>query len=786
MGKLYLIGNSHIDPVWLWNWQSGYSEVLATFRSALDRMKEFPEFKYTCACAVYYQWVEKTDPEMFEEIRERVREGRWNIVGGWFLQPDCNIPSGESFARHALYSQRYFKDRFGIIAKTGYNVDSFGHNAALPKLLRASGMSNYVFMRPGKREKDLPSESFVWESDDGSRVDAFRIPIRYNIDLSSLKVLEKVYDEISGSPFGGMAFYGVGNHGGGPTVRLINGIKALGLENTVFATVDEYFDGEKHVTPTVRGELQHHARGCYSANTLIKRNNLKCEENILTAERFSVLAGKLVGYKYPEKAIKKAWKDLMFDQFHDILAGCAIKSAYDDASYLHGEIMSITEQIINGALQAITRKIDIGAPSSEMCKDCSFAQWSHDVLGAPFVVFNPHAFRVKQEVSVQFELGRMTDESGREVPIQKKRAEFTDGRRKYISSFIADVEPFGYRVYYAFDTKSSDIGDGVRVCEHYIENAFVKVVFDRESGEPVSITDKRRGVTECFSGFGAVLLDETECDTWAHDRYELGSVCGAFAGAEFEVLSEGAVFGELKVISHCGNAELVRIYKLNADSSDIYVDATVRNVERHRAFKLCFPAKDNVICQVPCGTVTRPLCTGEEPFSNWLASGGLAVIGNGTYGYDSTEDQIRVTVMRTCAYADHFAERDGRMDYMEEAPYRFDYVISRYVSRSDTAQKAQAKLSPLRAVNAGFHAGVLGRRYCGLSLRGEGLIVSAIKKAEDGEGNVIRFFEYEGKETDAEITLCGSSFASKVKPYSINTLKDDGSAVNILEWETED
>ena len=140
MKKTYLIGNAHIDPVWLWRWQEGFSEIRATFRSALDRMNDYPDFRFTSACAVYYEWIEKVDPEMFAEIQRRVREGRWNIVGGWFLQPDCNIPSGESLARHSLISQRYFKEKFGITAKTGYNVDSFGHNASIPMILRQSGM----------------------------------------------------------------------------------------------------------------------------------------------------------------------------------------------------------------------------------------------------------------------------------------------------------------------------------------------------------------------------------------------------------------------------------------------------------------------------------------------------------------------------------------------------------------------------------------------------------------------------------------------------------------------
>lgn len=169
MAKVHLIGNAHLDPVWLWRWQEGYSEVLATFRSALDRMNEFEDYVFTCAGAAYYQWVEETDPAMFEEIKHRVQEGRWVIVGGWWIQPDCNAPSGESFARHALYSQRYYMKKFGKKAEIGYNVDSFGHNAMLPQLLKESGLRGYVFMRPNPHEEKtypFPYTSFIWESID--------------------------------------------------------------------------------------------------------------------------------------------------------------------------------------------------------------------------------------------------------------------------------------------------------------------------------------------------------------------------------------------------------------------------------------------------------------------------------------------------------------------------------------------------------------------------------------------------------------------------------------------
>ena len=162
MKKTYhLIGNAHLDPVWQWCVPEGLSLVKSTYRAALDRMKEFPDYVFTSACASYYKWIELSEPEMFAEIKQRYEEGRWCVTGGMWVQPDCNIPSGESFARHFLYSQKYFKEKFGSIVKTGYNVDSFGHNGMLPQLMKKSGIDNYIYQRPNdENEKpNLPKKN---------------------------------------------------------------------------------------------------------------------------------------------------------------------------------------------------------------------------------------------------------------------------------------------------------------------------------------------------------------------------------------------------------------------------------------------------------------------------------------------------------------------------------------------------------------------------------------------------------------------------------------------------
>ena len=177
-----LVGNAHLDPAWMWRMPEGLEAFAATCRSALERIEEFPPddrssgFIFTASSAAHYAFVEKTDPKLFSRIQQAVRDGRWAIVGGWWVEPDCNLPSGESFIRQALLGQRYFESRFGKIATVGYNIDSFGHNANLPQLLHKAGLTSYVFMRPNQDEKHLDAALFEWEAPE-------RRP-RYNLSSS--------------------------------------------------------------------------------------------------------------------------------------------------------------------------------------------------------------------------------------------------------------------------------------------------------------------------------------------------------------------------------------------------------------------------------------------------------------------------------------------------------------------------------------------------------------------------------------------------------------------------
>ena len=784
MSKLYLIGNSHIDPVWLWRWQEGFSEILATYRSALDRMNDFPDYKYTSACASYYQLIEKLDPHMFAEIQMRVKEGRWCITGGWFLQPDCNIPDGESFARHSLISQRYFKEKFGITAKTGYNVDSFGHNASIPKIMKASGMDRYVFMRPSPNEQNSDKYLFNWESDDGSAVTAYRIPVSYACStMEKLFSAKECADDLDHDY---MLFYGVGNHGGGPTIALIEEIKE-NLPEAVFSTPDEFFDdlGNKPL-PTISGELQHHARGCYTAMSYVKKANRKCEQNLLAAEKLCTMSSKLTDYKYPEKKLNKAWKNLLFNQFHDILGGCSIKSAYDDAAYLFGETMSITEQEMYFAMQKIVLNIDTLGDNelpSPMLKNKK--TWENELLGIPVVIFNPHTWSVKACVSVNERASKVTDFDGKEIPFQFIRAEQTNHNGDmYYTAFIAELPPLGYATYRIFTKQESKLsaGSSLSVSKQRLENSKIFVEFDPSTGDICRLFDKELNEYVIDRPCSAILLDESDCDTWAHNMTSLGETVGSFGDPIFEILEEGPVRVTLRTTVTYNASSVVREFSLIEDDGSVYVKTKTDFHEKHRTLKFAFPmSEDRVRAKIPYGTVERESYSGEEPCGSFLINGKLAVANDSKYGYDTESGELRMSVLRGAIYADHYGDRDDRCEYMDQGVSEFTYSVFAHKSISETEKNANELNFAPRIIMASFHHGSLPESMSCYECDDRELLVSAIKKAEDGENTVIRCFDIDGKEHNAKIALFGKEISVCVPHNAIKTVTDEGTELDLIE-----
>ncbi|AFZ65657.1 alpha-mannosidase [Deinococcus peraridilitoris] len=799
----HMIGNAHIDPVWLWNWQEGYQEIKATYRSALDRLQEHPDFIFTCSSAAHLAWIEANEPEMFEEIRARVQEGRWALVGGWWVQPDCNLPSGESFVRQGLYGQRFFQSRFGRVADTGYNPDSFGHAGTLPQILLKSGLTRYTFMRPGPHEQALPSRLFWWQGPDGSRVLTFRIPYEYCTWGKDLEPhVRKCTTELSGQLGELMCFYGVGNHGGGPTNENLASITRLNgtaeLPELRLSDPSRYFDAVQHAqVPEWSGELQIHAVGCYAVHSGVKRWNRAAELALVRAEKFASLATALTGLPYPRADLERAWKRVLFNQFHDILAGTSIESAYEDARNEYGEALATAQHVTNAAIQRLSWRVTV--PPVEGSR--------------PYVVFNPHPWPVR--IPIEHETGgvpnefAVRDERGEEVPAQRVRSEATvTGWRKRLS-WLVELPPFGHRRYTIVAQAPQDFAPCEASATH-LENGLFRLDIDEQTGGLARLLDKRSGsdVFQDTAAVGHVIRDDS--DTWSHGVFGYHDLVGRFADATSVLLDHGPVKSTIRTISRYASSTLTQEFSLFADLPYVEVRVRMDWHERHRVLKLHFPTHlhfPQATYEAPYGVTTRPTDGDEEPGQRWAdLSGvyrptgvirGLSLINDAKYSYHALGSTLGLTVLRSPIIAHHdpyVPSEDGDYRFMDQGEQSFTYWIVPHEGtwREAGIPRAAATLTEHPVViPETYHEGPLPAAASWLSVEPANVQVTVVKRAEEDHGYVLRLVETHGLTARAQLSLpfLKRETSFSMGAYEILTLlvPDDGGEIvtlNLTELET--
>ena len=799
---VYLVGNAHIDPVWLWRWQEGLAEIKATFRSALDRMNEFPDYIFTSACAAYYQWVEENDPAMFAEITERIKEGRWCIAGGMWVQPDCNIPSAESFARHFLYSQRYFESRFGRIAKTGYNVDSFGHNGMLPQLLRKGGLTGYVFMRPAQTEKELAHHLFAWQSPDGSSIATFRLANNYGdwIDKELLakpeysgmsryavKILQ-VQEEAGRENIPMMCFYGVGNHGGGPTISALNDITHFiaSHEEIRFSDPDRYFADvpDADALPVLLDDLQHHASGCYSAHSGIKQANRHAELALVSAEKWMSATHALGFEGYNGAGIQEAWKLTLFNQFHDILAGCSIRSACEDALRSFGESISRAGRLENAALQRISWNIDTSDGIEPVrSKEGDWILWENGERGAPLVVFNPHAFPVTYPVRMNKQLSRLEDMHGNALPLQLTRAEYTNSADRWNTVAMIPLPAFGYTTCRMYLNKEDDCAAAasVDVGEHSLENTLLRAEFDPDTGALARLFDKRTGREVLKTPSEIEVLDETPYDTWCHNVFRFDTKLGRFGAPVFKKVEMGAVRGVLRVTMHYEDTIVKQDYILYPDCGTLFMRVAMDVRAQHKMMRFTLGAnvtQPRAVYALPGGHMVKKADGNENPAQQWAAVAdtdgyGVAMIGCGKYSFRSDGANLGMMLVRTPQYADHYGERDGESAYMDQGEQSFLCAVMPF-SLDDAAAVAHTlalmETAPVCVMET-YHKGSLAREFSLLDIDCETVLCQTVKRAENGNGYVVRCTEHSGKSQDMVcIRFAGRTYQTCFGAHEIKTV----------------
>uniref|UniRef100_UPI0035CBAFCF alpha-mannosidase n=1 Tax=uncultured Amnibacterium sp. TaxID=1631851 RepID=UPI0035CBAFCF len=744
---VHMIGNAHLDVVWLWPWQEGYQEARATFRSVLDRLDEYPDFVFTCDQVVLLAWVEEQDPALFERIRARVAEGRWVNTGGWWVEPDCNLPVGESFVRQGLYGQRFLRDRFGRQATVAMNVDPFGHAATLPQVLAGQGMSAYCFLRPMAHEKALPSALFRWRGPDGTEVLAFRIPFEYQSSRETVdRHIEKSLAEHDERLPETMVFFGVGNHGGGPTIQQIETVHRFDRIGSFGAlplsSPEAYFDRVRELgldLPVVEGELQHHAPGCYSAHSGIKRWQRRAQSTVLVAERWAAIAALDRGDRYPREDLERAWKQVLLNQAHDILPGSAIEAAFVDARDQLGEAIATAKRITARAHNRIAAAMDVPL----------------DPATLPVLVFNHHPWPVSTTVEVHLGFGmevdaqRVTAADGTPTPSQSISSRSQMGRGAGAAvAFRVDLPPLGvarYALHLADGgaLHASAVANPAHLpavegpepprttgpslltrCGHetVLENAVLRVVVDHGTGWLTSLLDKRSGVDLLDGARGPhlqVCRDPT--DTWGHRV-----VSYAWPGVEMPVTrvlvrEDGPLRAQLRIERRWNASTLSDDLVLEAGSDVLEVRVELDWRERMHLLKWRVPVgleAPTGRVEVPFGSVERAVSGAEEPGQSWIdlstADAGLAVINDAKHGYDlspasaDASASIGVTAVRSPPYAWHdpsTLDPDGAYAFQDQGLQRFTVLLAPHgpVDVPDLHRRAaQLSMRP-RAMLESFH-----------------------------------------------------------------------------------
>ena len=809
---VHMIGNAHIDPVWLWPLSEGRAEVLSTYRTALALLQEFEGYVFTSGGSVTYQWVAEDDPELLRAIHQAVAQGRWALANGWWLQPDCNIPSGESLARHALYGQRFLQENLGQRARVGYNVDSFGHAGTLPQLLKLGGLDSYVFFRPGPHEKVLPQGPFWWEAPGGARVLACRPPLHY-CSPEDTNVMERMAAAAAEAPEGlplVMCFYGVGNHGGGPTRRNVQAIvEAMctgGAVKPVFSAPERYFNEVARLGrswPVVHDDLQHHSRGCYTALSRVKRENRQAEQALMAAERLSALATIACDVPAATGRLRQAWQGVLLNQFHDILAGTSIREAYEDVWRNYERARNVAAEMQETALQALSARVHVAD------------------RGRPVIVWNPLAWERTDVVHLALPMGDwrhdvaglrypgqpiVEDSAGLQLPCQIVDVELD--HNTYVVHLEARVTApaLGMRVLYV-NLPETDVPSKAPQPTYAdtLENGVYWLKLDPETGGLVSVWDLEQGM-ELLAGPAAVpLVIEDPSDTWSHDVRSFRKVIGRFqADGPAEWVQDGPVRRTLRVRSCWGRSKMTQEISLYPAVRAIDVTMTVDWHEQHKMLKLAFPLNlhdPQVTASAPYGWIVRQANGEEEPCQAWVdLSGragektqGLCLLNDSKYGYDALDNELRLSVLRSPIYAFHDPRKmvpGITYHYTDQGEQVLRYRLLPHVGQwgvANPARQSEELHQPLIARPVAAHQGTW-QDLSLLRVAPEHVVLTTAKLAEEGDRFIVRGYEAAGKPAHLTLTsdLMGVSWSHDVGPHEIWTLAlplqgGEPEALNLLE-----
>ncbi|HEX7003724.1 MAG TPA: glycoside hydrolase family 38 C-terminal domain-containing protein [Trueperaceae bacterium] len=678
---VHMIGNAHIDPIWLWGWQAGVDEALASFRSAADRCDEFPEFIYTRGEAWLYQQVERLDPELYGRIHKLVEKGQWHISGGQYIQPDVNGPTLMGLRRQVLHGHRYFEDRFGVKPDIGYNLDSFGHPATLPDILSDLGYRGYVFHRPKPDQVSLPGPAFRWVGSGGSEVLAFRIVPGYTTlgeDLTDH--IRQAIDNADPRVGHAMCFYGVGNHGGGPTKSDIDFIRrnrfSFDGAELRFSTPAAFFDAiaERHQhLPVVVDELQHTFPGCYSVMHDIKRAQ-RHGEHLL--EHAGQSAAAFRSDSDHQARLNAAWEDLLFTSFHDILAGTSVPSSWESVRAMQGRARIAAEEVI--------------VESTRVWAQRRLPPVNHQQL----VVMNPAPYDRHEPVEVEPWLDMdpwgdrwLSDLAGNPQEYQLLQPEAPQITTRLLLKPAVPAE--GAVQLLVRDDPRPEVPAVVSDLEAGIEGLANDLLSVRVEDRGIAAIDFQGEPLLAQGGIG-LHLREDSTDTWTFhtDRFD-ERVVESFVGNGWLVEEEGPLRARLRTEGRIGTSRLRWSLDLYRGEPRLAMRIEINFDERHKLLQMPIrlasePAK--WLCGLAGGHVERPSGPAEWPVQGWsrvdLGGGdgasSVSLLTQDAYSLSLRESVWQLTLLRSPRMAwggGNPLVYGGRDWFTDQGVHVFDFVM---------------------------------------------------------------------------------------------------------------
>ncbi|MBP0013579.1 MAG: alpha-mannosidase [Roseofilum sp. SID2] len=787
--QIFLLSHAHLDLAWLWPVSETWEAAQRTFTSVLQLQTEFPELTFGHSTPALYAWLEHHQPHLFNAIKNRVREGRWEIIAGLWVEPEFNLVSGESIIRQVLYGQRYIREHFGVLNRVAWLPDSFGFCWQLPQILKLGKIDYFVTQKLRWNDtNEFPHEVFFWQGLDGTQIlSLMSAPIGEGIDLVKLTRYAMESKERTGKAQV-LGLPGVGDHGGGPSRDMLE----LGRRSQAsrifprlqFTKAHTYLDhlAQEKDYPIWADELylEFH-RGCYTSHADQKFYNRRCERLLYQAELWSSCASLLMGYDYPQARLEQAWKSVLFNQFHDILPGSSIPEVFQEANQEWQQVIETTEEIIQQALGAIASQISFPEPPA---------------FGAqPLLIFNPLNWFRSEVVSITLPEGilsaKILDSDGQEWVSQIEN--------NLIYFLTPNIPSVGYQlVWFVPNTEPVLSVDYPR--EFTLKNESLEVTLDPATGDILELCDRQnhRSVLRGLGNQLQAFVDRGQYwDAWNIDpdyqKFPLPPT--QLESMDWETY--GKLVKTIKVVRTIGHSKITQYYTLFGNENQLRITTCVNWKERHTLLKVSFPVQlqaDYMTYEIPCGAIRRSThfkteqdrAKWEVPALNWadltdeVQNYGVSLLTDYKSGYDPHPDQLRLSLLRGSTWPDPEADL---------GEHEFKYALYPHGGSwqaAGTVQRGYELNCPLQVYPGSLsdrdQPGSEKSRLSYLEFSSTALILTTFKRSEDNPYHwIVRGYESQGTTERIEVkNNLGLDYGNRV---NLLEEEDGNTSLEIQPWE---